>query len=61
MVGFIIFLALYAAAATAFFIALVRWTFSKDKPCSCHGAHEVVSFIHTPTMCYPRSEATSSL
>lgn len=60
MIGFIIFLTAYAAATTIFFIALLRWTIRKERGCACKGSFEVVNFVHTPKMCYPRAEALTT-
>lgn len=61
MIGFIIFLSLYAAATVVFFIALVRWTFRRERGCACGGSFEILKFVHTPEMCYPRAEALTNL
>ena len=57
MIGFIIFLSAYAAATVVFFIALLRWTIRKERGCACGGAFELVTFVHTPKMCYPMAES----
>ena len=60
MIGFIVFLSAYVAATVVFFIALLRWTIRKERGCACGGAFELVNFVHTGTMCYPRAEALTS-
>ena len=59
MLGFLLFLALYATTCTVFFVALVRWSRGSLKLCACGGSlgSGTTRFVHGARMCYPYAES----
>ncbi|MFN8184470.1 MAG: hypothetical protein U0R23_08620 [Candidatus Nanopelagicales bacterium] len=62
MLGFLLFLALYATACAWFFVALLRWSRGSLKLCACGGSlgSGTEEFVHGARMCYPFAESLSA-
>ncbi len=62
MLGFLLFLAMYATACTVFFVALLRWTRGSLRLCACGGSlgSDTTRFIHGARSCYPYAESLAT-